>query len=210
MKREFIKTPSNQVSFGFSVGYSELVSAVSGVFILEMKDATTGEILAQIEKKNVITRDTSILAARLFKDHTEPVNGVNMLAVGTGALGAILSPDAPDARQRKLNAEISRKTFANVVFRTSAGAVSSVPTNIVDFVTTFSEAEAVGVLNEMGLLSTKSNLTTEQNYITPYTFPTYDTTVDMTQFDTLVNYITFAPISKPSTAVLTITWRLTF
>jgi hypothetical protein len=185
------------------------MSAIEGLFIVEMKDSASGELLQSFQKKNVITRDTGILAARLFKDPTEPDNGVNMLAVGTGAIGAILSPDAPDARQRKLNSEIARKPFASVVFRDSSGNVSAVPTNIVDFITTFGEAEAVGPLNEMGLLSTISSNPAVKND-NPNSFPTYDTTVDLRNFDTLVNYITFAPISKPATAVLTITWRLTF
>ena len=35
-----------------------------------------------------------------------------IVAVGTGATGPVLNPDAPDPRQRHLNAEIARK--ANV------------------------------------------------------------------------------------------------
>ena len=32
----------------------------------------------------------------------EPPHGINMLAIGTGALGAILNPDAPSKEQRRL------------------------------------------------------------------------------------------------------------
>ena len=44
----------------------------------------------------------------------------------------------------------------------------------------------------------------------PSVFPAYDPTVDLTLFDVEVNYLTFSVVSKPSTSVLTITWRLTF
>jgi len=132
-----------------------------------------------------------------------------MLTVGTGARGSLLNPDAPDARQRALEAEIGRKVFASVVYRDSDGGASAIPTNVVDFTTTFGEAEAVGPLNEMGLVSPLSD---NPNVKTPVeaVFPEYDGTVDVSAHDILINYLTFPVMSKPSTAILTITWRLTF
>jgi hypothetical protein len=41
-------------------------------------------------------------------------------------------------------------------------------------------------------------------------FPARDTTVDLNDFDVLVNYLTFPVINKPNGSVLAITWRLTF
>jgi len=182
---------------------------VRGDVFLEMRDARTGELLHKWEKRNLIVLDAGILAARLFKDPDEPAHGLNMLAVGTGATGALLGPDAPDARQRSLNAEIERKAFSTTVFRDGSGNAVSIPTNIVDFTTTFGEAEAVGPLNEMGLLSTISDNPGTKNP-NPDVFPTRDTTRDLTQYDTLVNYLTFPVVSKASTAILTLTWRLSF
>jgi hypothetical protein len=83
----------------------------------------------------VITLDAGILAAILFRDPSSRF-GVYMLAVGTGATGAILSPDAPDARQRKLNAEIARKPFSSTTFRDASGNAVAIPTNIVDYTCT--------------------------------------------------------------------------
>jgi hypothetical protein len=79
----------------------------------------------------------------------------------------------------------------------------------VDFTCTFDEGEAVGPLNEMGILSTISSnpLVTNPN---PNSFPTRDTTVDLTIYDILVNYLTFSVLSIPATARLSITWRITF
>lgn len=185
------------------------MGTAKGVFIVDMRDARTGEQLVYWERPQIITLDAGVMAARLFKDPSEPAHGINMLAVGTGATGALLSPNAPDNRQRKLNAEIARKAFTSTTFRDSLGNAVAYPTNIVDFTTTFGEAEAVGPLNEMGLVSTISSNPSILNP-NPNTFPTRDTTVDLSDYDVLINYLTFACLAKPSTAVLTITWRLTF
>jgi hypothetical protein len=181
----------------------------SGKLIIEMKDARTGEVLHYSEHHNKITYDASILVAILTKDPASRAHGINMLAVGTGATGALLAPNAPDARQRKLNAEIARKAFSSTTFRDALGNAVAIPTNIVDFSCSFEEAEAVGPLTEMGLLSTISSnpLVANPN---PNAFPVRDVTLDLTLYDILVNYLTFACIAKPSTAILALTWRLTY
>lgn len=194
---------------GFGMSHNSDFSQPKGRFILHMVDSITGEVLEHWEKDNVITNDAGILAARLFKDNSEPNHGVNMLSVGTGATGALLSPDAPSADQRRLNNEISRKGFSSTTFRNQSGVAVAYPTNIVDFTTTFGEAEAVGPLNEMGLLCTISDNVTVKNP-NPNAYPLRDTTLDITIYDVLVNYLTFSVVTKPSTAILTITWRLTF
>jgi hypothetical protein len=180
-----------------------------GMYILHMVDGKTGETLEYWETPQVITADASILAAMLFKDPSTRPLGANMLAVGTGATGALLSPDAPDPDQRKLNAELSRKPWSSTTFRDASGNAVAIPTNIVDFTATFDEAEAVGPLNEMGIVATISAnpLVLNPN---PNTYPTRDVTVDLTLYDIFVNYLTFAVLSKPSTARLTITWRISF
>jgi hypothetical protein len=192
---------------GLGLRYETRLTVPDGIFIFDLKDLD-GNQLAYWEKPNLITLDAGILVARLVKDNLEPPHGINMLAVGTGATGAVLSPDSPDPKQRKLNGEIARKAFASSTFRDAGGNAVSIPTNIVDYTTTFGEGEAVGPLNEMGLLSTISNNpgTTNPN---PDTFPTRDVTVDVTNYDMLLNYLPFAPISKPSAAILTLTWRIT-
>ena len=180
-----------------------------GEFIFDMRDAKTGRVLHQFRKKNIVTLDAGIHAARLFKDPEEPAHGINMLAVGTGATGALLSPDAPDSRQRKLNAEIDRKPFSSTTFRDGSGNAVAYPTNVVDFTCTFGESEAVGPLNEMGVISTISANRSIQN-LNPNTYPNRDTSLDLSLYDVQINYLTFSIVSKPSTAILTLTWRLTF
>ena len=201
---------------GMELFYAEqagLMAKAKGTVIFDMRDAQTGEQLAHWEKKNVITLDCGILAARLFKDSQFPKtgenNGVTMLAIGTGATGNLLNPDAPQDTQRKLNTEIGRKAFSNTQFRNADGVAVAYPTNIVDFTATFGEAEAVGPLNEMAVMSAYSSNPEIKNPIN--NGPTdYDPTIDVTTKDLLANYLTFSVITKPSTAILTITWRFTF
>jgi hypothetical protein len=190
---------------------STLMAMANGVFTLEMKDAATGKVLEFWEKKNVLTLDAGIIAARLFKNGLSQTSGLTMLALGTGATGNILSPDAPQATQRRLNQEIIRKAFSAVQFRNASGSAVAYPTNVLDFTTTYGESEGVGPLSEMSLMSTFSTNPLVKNEIpTQYQLQNYDPSFDVTGYDLLANYLTFPVISKPSTAILTITWRLTF
>ena len=209
--QENMKQLRQAMKMGANITHMETLAMGKGTFILEMKDAQTGKVLVSWTKDNVITKDGGVLAAMLFQDRGGVSRGLAMLAVGSGARGSLLSPDAPHVNQRRLNAELEtgRKGFASVVYRDAEGGVSAVPTNVVDFTTSYGEAEAVGPLNEMGLLSPKSDDPTVKNPVDA-NWPVYDPTVDLTDKDILVNYLTFPVISKPSTAILTITWRLTF
>lgn len=192
---------------------AKIMATAKGRVFIEMHDARTGDLQETREVNNVVTLDASLLVARLMKDPEEPANGINMLGIGTGAPGAVLNPDAPSAEQRRLANEIARKPFSETTFRNSDGAAVAIPTNVVDFTTIYGESEAVGPLNEMGLLSTISDNTGVINNNPNFAGnggQAYDPTIDVTNYDILVNYLTFSVISKPATSILTITWRLTF
>jgi len=204
---EKMKRTRQAVKMGLGFQHSEVSRAPKGTFIVEMTDARTGERLAYFEKQNIITKDAGLVAAALFKG--EMSGGLKMLAIGTGATGNLLSPDAPQDTQRHLNHEIKRKAFSSTTYRTAEGVAVSYRTNIVDFTTTFGESEAVGALNEMGLLVPYSVNPDTQNPI--QNGPTdYDPSIDTAGLDLLVNYLSFSVISKPATAVLAVTWRLSF
>jgi len=202
------KRPGESATIGMHLPYSASMRPVKGEVFIEMVDASTGKLLHKEHRQNVITLDAGILAAILLRDPNSRTHGFNMLSVGTGATGAVLSPDAPDARQRKLNAEIARKPFSSTTFRDASGAAVAIPTNIVDYTCTFDESEAVGPLNEMGIQSTISANPAVTNP-NPDVFPNRDLTRDLTLLDILCNYLTFGVITKPNTARLTITWRIT-
>lgn len=207
--------PGLASAMAFNPAYVEIfpfLEQAKGVFIVEMNDAATGETLTYFEKPNIITRDAGILVARLLKNSNSPNantnNGLRMLAVGTGATGAILSPDAAQATQRKLNTELARKAFSSTTFRDSDGNAVAYPTNIVDFSTTFTTSEAVGALNEMALIAPYSSNPATTNPINNGPSE-YDDTIDVSSKDLLLNYVTFAVVSKPNTATLTISYRIT-
>lgn len=208
--RDTMSKAHEAVKMGTHIAYPDgPVSPKSGYWFMEMHDAKSGELMERREAKNIITEDAGILMAILSRDPDSRSNGINMLAVGTGAAGSLLSPDAPDSDFRRLNAEIARKTFTSTIFRNSGGSAVAYPTNIVDYTCQFGEAEAVGPLNEMGLMSTISDNPLTLN-LNPDIYPARDVTRDLTTYDILVNYLTFPVCSKPSTAILTITWRLSY
>ena len=184
---------------------------IRGDVYISMHDGKTGELQEYRELLNLVVLDASILIARLMKNNVEPPFGIYALAVGTGNVGwNPMSPPAATNTQRSLWSEIARKTFAVTQFINSGGLPVAIPTNVVDFTTTFAESEAVGALDEMGLIG--GNVSTNLSVRNPVLPPNgaYDPTVDLTQYDTLVNYLTFAVINKPATSTLTIVWRLSF
>jgi len=211
--REHMKRANTAVALGLHTGYRETGVQLHGTVFFDMRDARSGESLVEWQKDNIITLDAGILVARLCKDNAEPAHGINMLAVGTGALGAVLNPDTPSNQQRSLNQEIARKAFENTTFRDAQGAASSIATNVVDFTTVFNESEAVGPLNEMALLSTLSAnaaITNPNPNTSGQGGQPYDPTIDVSQYDSEVNHLTFGAVVKPATAILSITWRISF
>ena len=201
------------VSMLVSSRYEERYNAIkSGEVIMTLRDGKTGEVQATRHFKNLVVKDASILVARLVNNNSETgLYGAFALAVGTGDSGwDPMHPPAPTSTQRALFAELTRKVFASSNFVDSLGNPSLIPTNVVDFVTTFTESEAVGPLVEMSLLggNIDSNMSIK-NPVSPPNGP-YDPTVDLTVFETALNYFTFAVQNKPATSTLTVVWRLTF
>jgi len=184
---------------------------IRGDVFLTLRNAATGAVEYEWEKRNLVVKDASILIARLVKDNQEPSKGAFVLAVGSGDVGwDPMNPPAPTDTQRALYAEITRKTFSDTQFIASGGSPVAYPTNVVDFTTIFTESEAVGPLVEMGLLG--GNISTNLAVKNPVSPPngTYDATVDLTAYETMLNYLTFPVVNKPATSTLQIVWRLTF
>lgn len=215
MRKEKVAKPRGGVSFGITDWRDEpMLTTIKGRYILELVDTKSGTVLETRELDNLITLDAGVLSAILYGCGANPSpaqSGLTMLAVGTGATGPTLGPDAPDPRQRHLNAELTlgRKAFSARQYRTAAGAVAGVPTNILDLTCSFGEGEAVGPWNEMGLLRTISQNPLVKNPV-PSVFPTYDPTIDLTLYDIMVNYTTFSVMTKRATMTMNVIWRLTF
>jgi hypothetical protein len=185
------------------------VAPKKGEIFVKVYNSLTKELLDTFHVVNEVTLDASIHAARLFADPTEPNYGAYMLAMGTGATGAILSPDKADEKQRKLNTEISRKAFSTIQFRLSTGAAVAYPTKILDLTAEFGSADAVGALNEMGIISPISSNPAVTNP-NPEAYPTYTEALDISPYDVLLNYLTFGVKTKNVGEDWVVTWRLTF
>lgn len=183
---------------------------IRGDVFITMKDGATGIVQEHRELRNLVVLDASILIARLMKDNQEPPHGILALAVGTGDTGwNPMAPPAPTVTQRSLYSELARKTFTSTQFIDGGGVPTAIPTKVVDFTTTFAEAEAVGPLVEMGLLSPLStNMAVKSPVLPPN--GVYNPAVDLTLFDILINFLTFPVVNKPATSTLSIVWRLTF
>lgn len=211
-KTEALSPPTSQFSAAFAVRPAEdFKLGIRGDVFLELRDGKTGELQYEWQRQNLVVLDASILIARLMKDNAEPPKGIFALAVGTGDSGwNLMSPPAPTTTQRALYSEITRKTFSSTQFINAGGVPVAYPTKVVDFTTIFTESEAVGPLVEMGLIG--GNISTNLSVKNPVSPPNgaYDATVDLTDFETLVNYLTFPVVNKPATSTLQIVWRLTF
>ena len=201
------------VSMAFSSRYEERMSCiVRGDVFITIRDGKTGKIQSKREFRNLVVRDASILIARLVKDNHEiGLNGAFVLAVGTGDSGwNPMAPPAPTSTQRALFHELTRKVFTSTNFVDSLGNPVSIPTNVVDFVTTFTESEAVGPLVEMGLIggNISPNMSVK-NPVSPSNGP-YDPTIDLTTRETMLNMFTFKVENKPDTSTMSVIWRLSF
>lgn len=206
-----VRMPSVSLGFDYTSNNCEaLASILSGEVFLTLTDAASGKVLDKQHLKNLIVKDASILVARLLRDNQEPPHGAFVLAVGSGDAGwDPMNPPAPTVTQRSLYGEITRKIFAQKQFIDAGGIPVGYPTNIVDYTVIFSESEAVGPLMEMGIIG--GNISSNMSIKNPVQPPngTYDPTVNLTEYETLVNYLTFKVINKPATATFTVTWRLT-
>ncbi len=201
-----------QFKMGSSMGYLDGFRGARGDVLIELRNPDGG-LVDRRSLRNTVTKDAGLSLARLTRDRLEPRNSFNMLAVGSGALGNLNNPNPASADQRRLMNEIQRKPFAETTFRDQNGAASAIPTNVVDYTVIFGQGEAVGPLNEMGILLTISDNTTlkfpNPNFAGQGGEP-YDPSIDVTKYDVLNNYLTFPVINKPVAMVMSITWRLTF
>lgn len=196
---------------GVGMRADDAYGGLQGEVFVHHNDARSGKLLNSYHFKNVITRDASILLARLCKDSTEPSAGIFALAVGTGDVGWDLqNPPAATSNDRALVSEIARKQVSSSTFIDSGGNPIAIPTNIVDFSTTFSESEAVGPLVEMGLVAAPVDTTPPLTAVPVTPASPYDPAIDLSLYDTQFNVRRFPVINKQNTTTLTIVWRITF
>lgn len=137
------------------------VPIAKGEIFMKLGDYTREEVVANPDRhiNNIIVDVASDQIAEwaftgaitLLSEH---IKGIMTLAVGTGAIGWDLqNPPAETASQTFLEAELIRKTFSSKTYIDGGGDPIVSRTNVIDFTTTYLEAEAVGPLVEMGLFA---------------------------------------------------------
>lgn len=179
------------MSLGWTVKETEKWKspALKGVLRILIQDKVNGD--QELVLPNIIVKTASILLASLLKDPSG-LSGIQYLAVGTGAPEwNPMSPPPATEDQTQMENEVVRKAFTVCVFIDGEGAVSEVPTNVIDVTTTFEEGELAGVpLVEMGMVGGNATAEAYSGY--------------------LINYRTFKVINVPATARITFIWRFSF
>jgi hypothetical protein len=171
------------------IKYEEETKKMKGELFLFLREK--GKLIKVIHQSNIIVNTASVLIARLLKDSHEPTAGISYLAVGSGDdAWDPYDPPAPTTSQTMLESEFFRKNISIATFIDPQTAEPTEnDTNIVDYATTFSEAEAVGPIMELALFGGDAD-------------STYGT-------GTMVNWRTFPVINKTNAMTLTIIFRIT-
>jgi len=161
-------------------------------------DIVAGEMIfpdGRIERRhighNVIVNDASLLIAQLCKG--EDVPGITHLAVGVGdPTWDKFDPPPENSDTSRLVSEVTRVQADDVYFvkEDGSGAPSESRTRIVDFLFTFTEAQANSPLVEQGLFG--------------------GTNASLPNSGTMVNYRTHSVWNKPVGSRLSLLWRFTF
>ncbi len=171
------------------IKYDENPKRLKGELFLILKEK--GKVIKTIHQSNIIVNTASILISRLLKNNQEPQAGISFLAVGSGnSAWNPFDPPAPTTSQTLLENEFYRKSISMSTFVDPQTAEpTSTATNIVDYATTFAEAEAVGPIMELALFGGEASTTTNTG--------------------TMINWRTFPVISKTNAMSLTIIFRIT-
>ena len=157
------------------------------------------------ESPNLIVDDASILVGWLLKNNASPLHGLRVLGVGAADVGwDPMNPPAPTSAVRHLAVEIARKPYSTTTFIGGGGLPSAIPTGVVDYVTSFAEAEAVGPWNEMALIGGNCPAAVPGVWI-----ETVGGDASQPNVDLLLNIYRFPVINKPAGATFTVTWRIT-
>jgi hypothetical protein len=190
MFKEFLAKGLQQLLYFFTgIRYQEEAKKLKGELFLFLKE--NGKIIKTIHQSNIIVNTASILIARLLKDNTEPAAGISYLAVGSGNDNwDPFDPPAPTTSQCLLENELFRTNISASTFVDPQTAEpTSVATNIVDYATSFSEAQAVGPIMELALFGGEATSTINTG--------------------TMINWRTFPVINKTNAMTLTIIFRIT-
>jgi hypothetical protein len=169
-------------SFNINKTFKEDLISLKGKLFFKVYESSTGKLIYNYESPNIIVNTASILLARLLKNNTEPQKGISYLAIGSGNPSwDLFNPPAPTTSQTRLENEFFRKAIDYSTFiHPQTGEPTNSYTNIVDYVVTLGESEAIGPIVEFGLFG--GDATDELNsgtMINWRTVPVITKTIDM-------------------------------
>lgn len=103
--------------------------------------------------KNIIVKNLGILVARMLKD--DPQAGIGYWAIGSGNPTWDIVPESATADETSLLLEFFRKAIPSeaINYIDDDNLVSNTPTNRLEIVLTFDDAEAVGVWREFAIFA---------------------------------------------------------
>jgi hypothetical protein len=141
--------------------------------------------------KNLIVTKASVFMAKRMRGGTSWGAGIGYLEVGTGVgSGTTQSPQAESAAQTALRTPLLRKAITSWTCLDTDGDPTASDTNVVQYTTTFTEAEAIGAIVEMGMFGGDATTTNGSGF--------------------MFNYKVFPVINKDDTMQLTIVWKVTY
>lgn len=150
-----------------------------------------GSLVAERHMKNLIVNKASVFMAKRMRPGTSWGAGITYLEVGTGVgTGTTQAPQPESPTQTALRVPLFRKLISSWTCLDTNGDPTSDDTNVVQYTTTFTEAEAVGALVEMGMFGGDATATTGSGM--------------------MFNYKVFPVINKDGTMQLTIVWKVTY
>lgn len=191
LREKFQRFRDPMFYLGFLKKEKEFLRPLKGHLFI--KGYEKGNLIVDYSHGNIIVNSASVLIARLLKDNTEPSAGISYLAVGTGDVNwSLQDPPAPTTSATTLTGELERKAISvndTSFIDPDTGDPVTTATNIVDYSVTFSEAEAVGALVEMGLFGGDATAALDSG--------------------TMINWRTFPVINKTNSMTLTIIFRIT-
>lgn len=148
-------------------------------------------VIREMHVKNLIVSKASQLMAKRMKPGASWGAGITHLEVGTGfGTGSTQAPQVESVSRTTLRVPLARKAITAWTYLDTAGQPTAEETNVLQLTTTFTEAEAIGAIVEMGLFGGDADVALSSGY--------------------MFNYKVFPVWNKQSGMQLTVMWKLTF
>lgn len=137
-------------------------------------------VLREMHVKNLIVSKASQFMAKRMRPGASWGAGIDYLEVGTGVgTGTIDVPQPEDITQTALRVPLARKAIDAWTYLDASDNPTATETNVIQLTTTFTEAEAIGAIVEMGLSGGDATVALGSGYMFNYkVVPVWSKTAD--------------------------------